>query len=151
LGFGASIYVGSHTSWHQNWRSKGADPRVRWYWSGKPPRKTDGIILSPGMWPFRFYVPPPMWTLTRDEVVTELRRDVQTAKFMFTVLWNPRDRQTSDRRQTEQQVLHSKYPYATQRKNIPRGKNSACRKIYCSHGQLFDPDEPSHRRLHKAK
>jgi hypothetical protein len=30
-----------------------------------------------------------MWKLARDEVLIRPRRDIQTAKFLFTVMWNP--------------------------------------------------------------
>jgi hypothetical protein len=29
-----------------------------------------------------------MWTLSRDDVVTKLRHDIQSKKFMITIIWN---------------------------------------------------------------
>jgi hypothetical protein len=31
-----------------------------------------------------------MWTLTGDDVASKPRREIRTAKFMFTITWNPR-------------------------------------------------------------
>jgi hypothetical protein len=38
---------------------------------------------------FLSYSPRRMWTLTKDNVVIKPGRDIQTAKFMFTVIWKP--------------------------------------------------------------
>jgi hypothetical protein len=31
-----------------------------------------------------------MWSVASDDVATSVRRDIQTTKFMFTIMWNPR-------------------------------------------------------------
>jgi hypothetical protein len=30
-----------------------------------------------------------MWTLSRDDIVTKPRHQIQSKKFMFTIIWNP--------------------------------------------------------------
>jgi hypothetical protein len=35
-------------------------------------------------------LPRRMWTLSRDDVATKPRHDIQSKKFMFTIIWNPR-------------------------------------------------------------
>jgi hypothetical protein len=47
------------------------------------------LITGDESWFFLSYSPRRMWTLARDEVVIKPRGDIQTAKFMFTVIWNP--------------------------------------------------------------
>jgi hypothetical protein len=46
------------------------------------------IVTGNELWFFLSCSPRRMWTLARDEVVTRPMRDTQTAKFMFTVMWN---------------------------------------------------------------
>jgi hypothetical protein len=109
-------------------------------------------------WFFLSYSPGRVWTLAKDNVVIKPGRDIQTAKFMFTVIWKPLGFHVIDRLPTGAR-MNSEY-YTTnilarlEEKifpNIPRGKNCACKKIDYSHGQLFDPHERSHRTLHEAK
>jgi hypothetical protein len=38
---------------------------------------------------FLSYSPRQMWTLAKDNLATKRGRDIQTAKFMFTVIWKP--------------------------------------------------------------
>jgi transposase len=47
------------------------------------------LVTRDESWFVVSYSPRRMWTVVRDEVVTKPRRDIQTAKFMFTVMWNP--------------------------------------------------------------
>jgi hypothetical protein len=40
-------------------------------------------------WLFLNTSPRRMWTLSRDDVVTKSRIDIQSKKFMFIIIWNP--------------------------------------------------------------
>jgi transposase len=47
------------------------------------------LVTGDKSWCLLSYSPCRMWTLARDEVVKKPRRDIQTAKVMFMVMWNP--------------------------------------------------------------
>jgi hypothetical protein len=45
-------------------------------------------ITGDESWFFLNTSPRRMWTLSRDDVVTKPRLDIQSKKFMFTIMWN---------------------------------------------------------------
>jgi hypothetical protein len=47
------------------------------------------LVTGGELWFFLSNLPLRVWTLPRNKVVTKPRRDIQTAKCMFTVMWNP--------------------------------------------------------------
>jgi hypothetical protein len=47
------------------------------------------LVTGDGSRFFVYYSLRRMWTRARYEVVTKPRRDIQTEKFMFAVIWNP--------------------------------------------------------------
>jgi histone-lysine N-methyltransferase SETMAR len=47
------------------------------------------LVTGDESWFFLNISPRRMWTLSRDDVVTKPRLDIQSQKFMFTIIWNP--------------------------------------------------------------
>jgi hypothetical protein len=47
------------------------------------------LVTGDEFWFFLAYSPCRMWTLTRDDMASKPRRETQTAKFMFPIMWNP--------------------------------------------------------------
>jgi hypothetical protein len=47
------------------------------------------LVTGDEPWFFLSYSPRRMWTLTRDDVASKLRREIRAAKFMYTIMWNP--------------------------------------------------------------
>jgi hypothetical protein len=47
------------------------------------------LVTGDELWFFLSYSLHRMWTLTRDDVASKPRPEIRTAKFMFTIMWNP--------------------------------------------------------------
>jgi hypothetical protein len=47
------------------------------------------LVTADESWFFFNTLPCHMWTLSRNDVITKPRLDVQSKKFMFTIIWNP--------------------------------------------------------------
>jgi hypothetical protein len=47
------------------------------------------LVTGDELWFFLNTSPRRMWTLSRDDVVTKPRLDIQSKKFIFTIIWNP--------------------------------------------------------------
>jgi hypothetical protein len=47
------------------------------------------LITGDESWFFFDTSPRRMWILSRDDVATKPRQQIQSKKFMFTIIWNP--------------------------------------------------------------
>jgi histone-lysine N-methyltransferase SETMAR len=47
------------------------------------------FVTGDESWFFFNISPRRMWTLSRDDVVTKSRHDIQSKQLMFTIIWNP--------------------------------------------------------------
>jgi hypothetical protein len=47
------------------------------------------LVTGDESWFFFETSPRRMWTLSRDDVATKPRQQIQSKKFMFTIIWNP--------------------------------------------------------------
>jgi hypothetical protein len=47
------------------------------------------LVTGDEWWFFLNTSPRRMWTLSRDDVVTKPRLDIQNTKFIFAIMWNP--------------------------------------------------------------
>jgi hypothetical protein len=47
------------------------------------------LVTSDESWFFLNISPRRMWTLSRYDIVTKSRLDIQSKQFMFTIMWNP--------------------------------------------------------------
>jgi hypothetical protein len=46
------------------------------------------LLTGDDSWFFLSHPPCRMWTLTQDDVASKPRREIRTAKFMITIMWN---------------------------------------------------------------
>jgi hypothetical protein len=49
----------------------------------------DHLVTGDESWFFFNTSPCRMWTLSREDVITKPKHQIQSKKFMFTILWNP--------------------------------------------------------------
>jgi hypothetical protein len=47
------------------------------------------LVTDDELWFCYNISPRRMWTLSRDDVVTKPRHEIQSNKLMFTIIWNP--------------------------------------------------------------
>jgi hypothetical protein len=47
------------------------------------------LVTGDESWFFLSYSPRRMWTLTQNYIASKPRREIRTAKFMLTIMWNP--------------------------------------------------------------
>jgi hypothetical protein len=59
------------------------------------------LVTSDESWFFFDTSPRRMWTLSRDDVATKTRQQIQSKKFMFTIICNPTRFYVVDRLQTD--------------------------------------------------
>jgi hypothetical protein len=106
------------------------------------------LMTGDESWFFFDTSPRRMWTLPRDDVVTKPRQQIQSKKFMFTIIWNPTgfyvfDRFPNDTKMNSDYFVTNAYFSQINDLSLKKGTEwkttgDFCWQLLCSHKSGFN-------------